>query len=62
MSIEEDYPIVDRGGAAYVGDLVHGLKPPVSIHAYRWCVVEYTVQWYVDGDLGRTPWLGEKLR
>ena len=47
MSIEEDYLIVDRGGAAYVGDLVHGLKPPVSIHAYRWCVVEYTVQWYV---------------
>ena len=31
VSIEEEYLIVDKGGTAYVGELGHGLKPPVSI-------------------------------
>ena len=47
MSIEEEYLIVDRGGAAYVGELDHGLKPPVSIHVAIWCVMEFPVQWDV---------------
>ena len=45
VSIEEEYLIVDRGGAAYVGELVRGLKPPVSIHVARWCVMDCPVQW-----------------
>ena len=35
VSIEEEYLIVDRGGTAYVGELGHGLNPPVSIHVAR---------------------------
>ena len=33
--IKEESLIVDRGGAAYVGELGHELKPPVSIHVAR---------------------------
>ena len=47
MSIEEEYLIVDRGCAAYVGYLGHGIKPPVPIHVSIWCVMDYTVQWDV---------------
>ena len=47
MSIKEDYLIVDMGGGVSVGELVHGLNLPVSIHVYRWCVVDCPVQWDV---------------
>ena len=47
MFIEEEYLIVDRVGAAYVGELVHGIKPPVSIYLSRWCVVDCPFQWDV---------------
>ena len=47
VSIEEEYLIVERGGTTYVGELGHDLKPPVSIHVDRWCVVDCTVQWDV---------------
>ena len=47
MSIKEEYPIVDRGGAVYVVELGHGLKLPVYIHLARWCVMDCTVQWDV---------------
>ena len=47
MSIGEEYLIVDRGGTTYVGELGHGLKPPISIHVARWCVMDCTVQWDV---------------
>ena len=47
VSIKEEYLIVDRGGTAYGGELGHGLKPPVSIHVARWCVMDCPVQWYV---------------
>ena len=47
VSIEEEYLIVDRGGTTYVGELGHGLKPPVSIHVARWCVMDCPVQWGV---------------
>ena len=50
VSVKEDYLTVDRGGAAYVGELGHGLKPPVSIYVSRWCVVECPVQWGVVMD------------
>ena len=46
ISIEEEYLIVDRVDAAYVGELSHGLKPPISIHVARWCVMDCPVQWY----------------
>ena len=47
VSIKEEYLIVDRGGTTYVRELGHGLKPPVSIHVARWCVMDCPVQWYV---------------
>ena len=47
VSIEEEYLIVDRGGTVYAGELCHGLKPPVSIHVSRWCVMDCPVQWGV---------------
>ena len=47
VSIKEEYLIVDRGGTAYVGELGHGLKPPISIHAARWCVMDCPVKWDV---------------
>ena len=46
-STEEEYLIADRVCTAYVGDFFHGLKPPVSIHVARWCVMEFPVQWDV---------------
>ena len=45
--IEEEYLIVDRGGTTYVGELVHGLNPPVSIHVARWCVINCPLKWDV---------------
>ena len=47
VSIEEEYLIVERGGTAYVGELGHGLKPPISIHVARCCVMDCPVQWDV---------------
>ena len=47
VSTKEEYLIVDRGGAEYVGELVHGFKPLVSIHVSIWCVMDYPVQWDV---------------
>ena len=47
MSIKEDYLIADRGSDAYVGELGRGIKPPVSIHAARLCVMDCPVQWDV---------------
>ena len=47
MSTKEEYPIVERGGAAYVGELGHGIKPLVSIHVSRWFVMDFLVQWDV---------------
>ena len=44
MSIKEEYLIVDRGDDAYVGELCHGIKPPVSIHVSKWCVMNCPVQ------------------
>ena len=46
-SIKEEYLIVDRGGATYVGESGHGLKPPVSIHVSRCCVVDCPLKWDV---------------
>ena len=48
MFTKANYLIVDSGGAAYSGELVHGFKSPISIHIYVWCVVYYPVQWAVD--------------
>ena len=45
VPIEEEYLIVDMGGATYVGELGNGIKPPISIHAARWCVMECPLQW-----------------
>ena len=47
VSWEEEYLIVDRGGTAYVGELGHGLKTPVSIHVAILCVMDCPVQWDV---------------
>ena len=47
MYIKEDYLIVERGGGTYIGELGHGLKPPISIHVARWCVMDCPVQWDV---------------
>ena len=51
VSIKEEYLIVDRGGAAYVGELGHGLNPPVSIHVARWYLMDFPVQWDVMMDI-----------
>ena len=51
VSIEGEYLIVDRGCAAYVGKLGHGLKLHVSIHVSRWCVMDFPVQWDVVIDI-----------
>ena len=47
VSIKEEYLIVDRGGTTYVGELGQGLKPPVSIHVARECVMDCPVSWDV---------------
>ena len=51
VSIKEEYLIVDRGGAAYVGELGHVLKSPVSIHVAIRCVMDFPVQWDVMMDI-----------
>ena len=51
MSTKKYYLIVDRGGAAYVGELGHGFKAPVSIHIPIWCVMDCTVQWDVEVEI-----------
>ena len=53
VSIKEKYMIVYRGGAAYVGELDCGFKPPVSIHIPRWCMMDCPVQWDVEVDILR---------
>ena len=45
VSIKEEYLIFDRGGTAYVGELGHGLKPPIYIHVSIWFVMDCPVQW-----------------
>ena len=47
VSVKEEYLIVDRGGTTYVGELGHGLMPPVSIHVAIWCVMDCPVRWGV---------------
>ena len=47
VSIKEEYLIFDRGGAAYVGELGHSLKPLVSFHVARWCMMDCPFQWDV---------------
>ena len=47
VSVEEEYLIIDRGGTTYVGELGHGVKPPVSIHVAILCVIDCPVQWDV---------------
>ena len=47
MSTKEEYLIFDRIYAAYVGELGHGLKPPVSVHVFMWCVMDCPVKWDV---------------
>ena len=39
------------GGAAYIGKLGHGFKPPVSIHIPIWCVMDFPSQWGVEVDI-----------
>ena len=51
VSIEEEYLIFDRGGTKYVGELGHRLKPPVSIHVARWCVMDCPFQWDVEMEI-----------
>ena len=51
MSINENYLVVDRVGAVYVGELGHGFKPPKYIHIPRWCLMEFPVQWDLEVDI-----------
>ena len=51
MSIEENYLIFDRGGAAYVVELGRGFNPPISIHIPVYFVVEYLVHWDDEVDI-----------
>ena len=51
VSVEEEYLIIDRGGTTYVGELGHGVKPPVSIHVAILCVIDCPVQWDVLMDI-----------
>ena len=53
MTVEEYYLIVDRGGTAYVGELGHGFKLPISIHIPRWCVMDFPVQWNFEVEIFR---------
>ena len=48
ISIEDNYLIFYREGAAYVGELGHGFNPPASIHISRWCVMDFPDQWNVE--------------
>ena len=51
VSTKEKYLIFERGGTAYVRELGHGLKRPVSIHVAIWCVMDCPVQWDVVMDI-----------
>ena len=51
VSTKEKYLIVDRGGAACVGELGHGFNPPSSIHIPRWFVMDCPFQWDVEVDI-----------
>ena len=51
VSIKEEYLIVERVGATYFMELVHGLNTPISIHIARWSVMEFPVQWDVVKDI-----------
>ena len=45
VPIKDQYLIVDRGGAVYIGKLGHGFYTSVSIHITIWWVMEYPVHW-----------------
>ena len=47
VSSEEDSLVVDRGGAACVVELGHGLNPLVSIYVAIRCVMDCPVKWDV---------------
>ena len=47
VTIEEEYMIFDRRGAAYVVEFRHGLKPPISVHVAILCVMECPFKWDV---------------
>ena len=51
VSIKEKYLNVDMGGATYVGELVHGFYPSVSIHITRCRVFDYPVRWDILVDI-----------
>ena len=51
MPVEEKYLIVDKVGAAYIGELGCGFKPPISIHIPRWCVMDFPFQWDFEVDI-----------
>ena len=51
MAIKENYLIVDRGGAASVGELGHGFEKPICINIPRWCVLDCLVQWNVEVEI-----------
>ena len=51
MSTKEKYLIVDRVRTIYVGGLDYWFKPHVFIHIHRWCVMDCTVQRYVEVDI-----------
>ena len=59
ISIKEEYLIVDRWGTAYVGELCHELKPPVSINVARWCVMDFQsngMLWWRSWDYSLAWW------
>ena len=51
MSIEENFLIVDSGGATYSRELVQLFYSTVSIHISRWCVVYYPFQWNFEVEI-----------
>ena len=53
VSTKENYLIVESGGTTYGGELVHGFKPPESIHKPGWCVMDYPFQWYIEVGISR---------
>ena len=44
IPIGENYLIVDRGGAAYIGELGNAIKSHISIYIPIWCGLECPVQ------------------
>ena len=60
MSTKENDFIVDYGGAAYSGELLHVFNTPVYIHITGWYVVEYPQQWDIEVNiLGSLPCLAD---